>query len=231
MPGKKFITFSYDDGTIHDRRMIEILDFYGLKCTFNLNSDRLGMVHTFRQGGLICDHSEVVAEEIAALYQNHEVAVHGLDHRTFTKLDDGALFAEAEQDRLALEKYWGHPVIGCAYPNGPYDDRVVEFLRSRTGIRYARTCECTYEFGMPSDFLRWHPTCSFENSGIFRMADRFFTEESEEDQLFYIYGHSYCFDRDHSWDRLEMLCRVLAFRPNCTYVTNGELYRYCQERK
>ena len=34
----KAVTLSYDDGTVYDRKLIDILDKYGLKCTFNLNS-------------------------------------------------------------------------------------------------------------------------------------------------------------------------------------------------
>ena len=34
----KAITFSYDDGVTQDRRLIEILNRYGLKATFNINS-------------------------------------------------------------------------------------------------------------------------------------------------------------------------------------------------
>ena len=34
---KKAVTFSFDDGVMQDIRVIEILDKYGLKGTFNLN--------------------------------------------------------------------------------------------------------------------------------------------------------------------------------------------------
>ena len=36
------VTLSFDDGAIDDRKMVEILNSYGIKCTFNLNSERLG---------------------------------------------------------------------------------------------------------------------------------------------------------------------------------------------
>ena len=38
----KAITFSYDDGVTQDIRLIELLNKYNLKCTFNLNSELLG---------------------------------------------------------------------------------------------------------------------------------------------------------------------------------------------
>ena len=34
----KALTLSYDDGSIYDRKLIEIMNKYGLKGTFNLNS-------------------------------------------------------------------------------------------------------------------------------------------------------------------------------------------------
>lgn len=34
----KTLTLSYDDGAIYDRKLIEIMNKYGLKGTFNLNS-------------------------------------------------------------------------------------------------------------------------------------------------------------------------------------------------
>ena len=38
----KAITFSYDDAVTQDVRLIEIFNKYGLKCTFNINSELLG---------------------------------------------------------------------------------------------------------------------------------------------------------------------------------------------
>ena len=38
----KAVTFSYDDGVMQDVRLIEILDKYNLKATFNLNAGNFG---------------------------------------------------------------------------------------------------------------------------------------------------------------------------------------------
>ena len=35
---QKAITFSYDDGIESDRKLVEIFNRYGMKCTFNLNT-------------------------------------------------------------------------------------------------------------------------------------------------------------------------------------------------
>ena len=39
---KKAVTFSFDDGVTQDIKTLEILNKYGLKATFNLNSGFLG---------------------------------------------------------------------------------------------------------------------------------------------------------------------------------------------
>jgi peptidoglycan/xylan/chitin deacetylase (PgdA/CDA1 family) len=36
---KKAVTFSYDDGTVQDGRLIDLFQKYGIKGTFNLCSD------------------------------------------------------------------------------------------------------------------------------------------------------------------------------------------------
>ena len=39
---KKAMTFSYDDGVIQDRRLVELFNRYHVKGTFNLNTETLG---------------------------------------------------------------------------------------------------------------------------------------------------------------------------------------------
>ena len=48
---KKAVTFSFDDGIEQDVRAIEILDKYGLKATFNLNSGKFGTSYPFEWNG------------------------------------------------------------------------------------------------------------------------------------------------------------------------------------
>lgn len=52
----KAITFSYDDGVTQDIYLIELLNKYNLKCTFNLNSELLGKNGTLDCGGKKISH-------------------------------------------------------------------------------------------------------------------------------------------------------------------------------
>lgn len=64
----KAITLSFDDGQIHDRRLVEKFNEYGLKGTFHLNSGTLG-----KEGFL-------TREEIRPLFTGHEVSAHTVSH-------------------------------------------------------------------------------------------------------------------------------------------------------
>ena len=69
--GKRYAcTFSYDDGGKQDRRLVELFNKYGLKCTFNLNSSAL-----IREDG-----ENVKLKEIKELYKGHEIAAHTYNH-------------------------------------------------------------------------------------------------------------------------------------------------------
>ena len=102
----KAITFSFDDAVLQDIRAIEILDKYGLKATFNLNSNALGGVRTHTYLGYTVNHSKVAPSDVKFIYQNHEVAGHTKDHIRLPSLEkDSSIIAQVEEDRL-IEVSW-----------------------------------------------------------------------------------------------------------------------------
>ena len=42
MMQNKFFTLSYDDGITQDKRLVKIFNKYGIRATFNINSELLG---------------------------------------------------------------------------------------------------------------------------------------------------------------------------------------------
>ena len=50
---KKAITLSYDDGVVQDIRLTEMLNQYGLKATFNINSELLGTPRIMERSAII----------------------------------------------------------------------------------------------------------------------------------------------------------------------------------
>ncbi len=135
----KAVTFSYDDGVEQDKRLIKLLDRYGLKCTFNLNSGFLGKKGSVKRTIFgttnTVSYDKIPIDEIGQVYKNHEVAAHTVTHPTLRDLSDEKIITEVLEDAVALEKITGKKVYGLAYPNGygPVDPLLFERL---TGTRY-----------------------------------------------------------------------------------------------
>jgi len=213
------LTFSYDDGSIHDRRLVEILNARGLKGTFNLNSDRIGP-----------EDGQLSPEEIPALYAGHEVASHTVHHTNLDEVDSVTALRDILDDRAALERLVGVPVRGFAYPCGAVTDEAVAVLRA-AGIVHARTVHSTGEFRLPADFLRWNPTCHHADQRLFEIADRFLANIRTQrrwcgQNVFYVWGHSYEFDRKKNWDLIERFGDKMAGNPDIWYATNIEIVDY-----
>ena len=66
---KKAVTFSFDDGVTQDIRLIEILNKYGLKGTFNLNSGLLGQPNELVRNDHLIRHDKIAPEKIKDVYQ------------------------------------------------------------------------------------------------------------------------------------------------------------------
>ena len=224
---KKAITFSFDDGVTQDIRLLEILNKYGLKGTFNLNSAKLGLPGDIWK----TDKGDVVramlnASQVPALYAGHEVAVHTLTHSNLTTLNDETVVRQVDEDRKMLSALCGYPVVGMAYPCGGVnnDERVAAVIKNNTPIAYARTITSTHTFELQKDnLLRFNPTLHFLDAKTEEIVEKFLALETDEPQLLYIWGHSYELDYDESrWEYFEKLCKTLANREDIFYGTNKE---------
>lgn len=94
------VTFSYDDGQIFDRRLVDIFNKYNLKATFHLNS------------GTLDTEGFIKTQELKSLYQGHEIACHGVAHEYPTHLSQERLVQEFYQDRCSLERETGKDYQG-----------------------------------------------------------------------------------------------------------------------
>lgn len=210
----KALTMSYDDGQIHDRRLIELFNRYGIKGTFHLNSGRFGM-------------EEIVeADEIKELYAGHEVSCHTRTHPFPTQLNREMLVDEILEDRRTLERLTGYPVRGMSYPFGDYSPEVKDVFRA-LGMEYSRTCRSHGRYFLPSDFMEWHPTCH-HNDHLMERLEQFQHDVPWGDRmpLLYVWGHSFEFHREGNWEKIEEFCKRAAGDEDVWYATNVEIMDY-----
>ena len=220
----KALTFSYDDGTRQDRRLVELFNKYNLKATFNIMSGCFGNESILNVEGRDVEHYKVFADEVKQLYAGQEVAVHTLTHPKLTQLNDEDALHQIEDDRANLEALVGYNVCGMAYPCGDYDDRIVNIIKEKTGVKYARTTQSTYNFEQQYDMLRFNPTIShYEFDKMEELGQKFLRISPEKPQLYYIWGHSYELDRYEWWERFEKFCLMMSNHDDIFYGTNRQV--------
>lgn len=224
----KAVTFSYDDGVTQDIRLIELLNKYNLKCTFNLNSELLGQRGILIRNGQKISHYKVHPEDVKFVYENHEVAVHTLTHPNLTFLSEAEIIRQVEEDRLKLSDLVQYEVCGMAYPCGGVnnDDRVAEIIKNSTDVKYSRTITNTDSFDPQSNLYRFDPNVYhiLEFDRLMEMGKRFIEAKTDKPQIFYIWGHSYEMDFEpDSWIKLEEFFKLISGKDDIFYGTNKEV--------
>ena len=224
---KKAVTFSYDDGITQDIRLIELLNKYDLKCTFNLNSELLGKNGCLIRENKRIAHYKVWPSDVKEIYAGHEVAVPTLTHPNLTTLEDAEVIRQVEQDRLNLSDLAGYEVVGMAYPCGGVnnDDRVAQLIKEHTGVKYSRTITSVHNFDLQENLYRFNPSVyHLHMDKMMELARQFVELEPEEPKIFYIWGHSYEMDYDDSyWSQMDEFCKLLSGREDIFYGTNKEV--------
>ena len=231
-PGGKLkaLTLSYDDGVEQDIKMIEILNKYGLKCTFNINSGSYAPEGKVYAPGTI--HRRMTKQMCTELYTNsgHEVAVHSYTHPFLERLAPAQVAYEIIKDRETLEEQFGCVVRGMAYPYGTYNDDVVRVLAD-CGIVYSRTTKSTEKFDIPTDWLRMPATCHHRCPRLMELAEKFVEDKGTSAQLFYLWGHTYEFEEKNDWNVIEEFAEYMGGRDDIWYATNIEIYEYIEDYK
>ncbi|MDO5423698.1 MAG: polysaccharide deacetylase family protein [Eubacteriales bacterium] len=213
----KVLTMSYDDGTLADRRLVEIFRKYGIRGTFHLNSG-------------LCGKERIPKEEWKALYEGQEISCHTVLHPTIERSPIDQVAVQVLEDRRELERVAGYPVRGMSYPNGSYTEEIVRLL-PMLGIEYCRVVGDTDDFGMPENYLTWKATCH-HNHNLIENGKRFLALDKKQYlYLMYVWGHSFEFDRQGNWELIEEFCEMMAGKDDIWYATNIEIVDYMKAAK
>ncbi len=231
------LTFSFDDGQPQDMRLIETLNKYSLKATFNLMGGdcKNGCFRIKNEDCVLWDGSN----ELLKVYKGHEIASHSYTHPHLQDLTDDEVKREIDEDVKALNLAFKTDVRGFAAPFGQYDERVIKQLKE-SGIVYCRSTVKNYDFSLPEDFYNWHPAphFSYYSSDEGRQMIKDFFACQNELPLFYIWGHSYELNlfvektnnrfngiKDR-WTYFDNLCASLSHNDDTWYATNIEICDY-----
>lgn len=220
----KALILSYDDGTIEDFDLVELLDKNKLKGTFNLNSAYLGAIRGWpQQNGDTIFQKYVPRDSLNQIYANHEIAVHGAYHKNFFKITKAEILEEVLTDLTTLKELTGREIISMAYPFGNANDTIAKII-SNTKITNARTVDDTYGFELPNEFLLWNPTC--HDSKVLEFSDKYIKLLEQKLSLFYVWGHSWEFKDRERWNNMVKFCNRIGQENSIWSVGTGEYSEY-----
>lgn len=225
---RKAFNITYDDGILQDVRFVALLNQYGLKGTFNLNSQLLEQEFEWvHPNGMTVKRLSVDA--VRHLYDGHEVASHTLTHPFLNDKSYEELMWEMGEDKRRLEALFGREVAGFGVPFHFYDETVADCVR-KCGFEYGRNSELTHHYRPCQDPYHWR-------CGIFHLEpelDSFvegFFQTQEELALCQIVGHSYDLDAENLWEKMEAICARVSRDSDVISMTHLELVRYLKAMK
>lgn len=222
----KAVTLSYDDSIEEDQDLINRLEKYNMKGTFNL------IPGWFVEEGKTYPEGETYrltsVSKARKMYDHPlvEVANHGNEHKYMSSLTTAEMAEDTLLCRRTLENLFDRNVCGMAYPYGWYNDALQDVLKI-CGITYCRTVNETRSFELPENWLEWNPTCHHDDEKLMQLTEQFVKMDSiENPKLFYVWGHTFEFERNDNWGRMDGFLEAIAGKEDIWYATNGEIYNY-----
>lgn len=220
---RKAFNITYDDGVLQDVRFVELLNRYGLKGTFNLNSQLMAEEFTWTHPSGM-EVRRLSREAVLGLYDGHEIASHTLTHPYMHELPEWELMRQLGEDKENLERHFSREVKGFAVPFSYYSDLIAACARN-CGFEYARMSEFSLSYSPCRDWYYW-------KTGVYHIMAELvpfaagFLETEEELAVCQIVGHSYDLDAENLWETMESICASVAAQSDIWFCTNLELVRY-----
>lgn len=211
----KYFVFAIDDGTIYDEKVAQIFDKFGIRATFNLNSGLQDFV--WYKNNLPVRRLDL--NKYKNIYKNHEVSSHSLTHPYLTSLSNEGVSYEVKTDIDNLEKIFQKKIESFSFPFDSFDERTINIIRSY-GIRNIILPELTDSFSFPSDSFHIKVNSWNIDDALNKVHD--FINDKLAD-VFVFLSHSYDYEFDHNFDRLDELCHIVTKQKDIKVVTVKEL--------
>lgn len=241
MTTKAYFTTSWDDGSIYDLKLAELLTRYNIKGTFYIpirNRER---------------QDNITSNEIREIATRFEIGGHTHSHVILTEVSDEIARQEIENGKKELENILGKEIEAFCFPRGKYRKEHIKMAKN-SGFLFCRTTG----FLRTKDLIKrremlMHTTLQFYPHRRFNFFISAIKRKDVEGislitkcfkndfynflntilefikingGIFHLWGHSWELEKCHLWDKLEDFFRQLNGIP-LIYKTNSELWNDC----
>lgn len=234
---KVVVTTSWDDGSVSDIKLSNLLEKYSLKATFYITKSYRYL------------ERPLTIEEIIELSKKHEVGAHTLTHPDLDTISIESVKNEILGSKEYLENLLGREVKMFCYPRGRYNDEIIGGVK-KAGFIGARTCSHG-GFNMPDNPYKWQITLHASNGSprmtfrIWRInhlsirslidweirAKELFDLAFKKGGVYHLWGHGYEYEKRNEWDKLERVFKYISNREGVRYMTNGEVLERINDKK
>lgn len=205
---------SFDDGSIFDLKLAELLNDHGFKATLYIPVNNAKYLATKGITALSKEHILDLVKD------GYKIGSHGVNHELLTRVDEDTQHREIYNSK----KYWqdmGIEVDSFCYPRGYFNQDIKKKV-SDAGYTSARTT-IVGELLPPTDPFETNTTVHI---GLDRMEygvdwltyaknkvlEAIKRSESHEDIEYSCFGHSEEIERYKQWSRFEELLRYISER-------------------
>lgn len=248
-------TSSFDDGSIYDLKMLELLNRYGLKATFYVSQNYL--------------KEHLNDAEIKKISETQEIGAHSLTHPDLTKINLKQVQNEINSSKQWLEGLIKQQIKVFCYPKGKYNQQIMDMVKE-AGFIAARTTQLGFyslkdyekRYCLPTTCLIFPPHHLLERRGLQGIAlwHRKFNEFRETWQkvsklilkneldwqdrgnwlkiaklylnkalltkgIFHLWGHTADIEKYNLWLVVEEFFQDISRIPKVSCLTNSEIIK------
>jgi len=233
-----FVTTSWDDGTVQDLRLADLLSKYSVPATFYV-----AKCHPY---------GSLQESQIKELAQSFELGAHTLNHVALNSVSDALADNEIANSKIWIEQLSGRRCQVFCFPQGNFSSRHVHMVR-KAGFYGARTVELMSSTTaslvsgvaiMPTtiqafphkrsaylrNILRRHSVSNLvtylhsQGKDWTTTAASLLTLISSHGGLFHLWGHAWEIDQFDLWRDLEQVLQTLEqYKSVATFVYNSEV--------
>jgi peptidoglycan/xylan/chitin deacetylase (PgdA/CDA1 family) len=222
-----YFTSSWDDGSVYDIKLSELLLKYDQKATFFIpltNIEKRDVINP---------------KQIADLCKNFEIGAHTVNHKLLTRISNEEAEYEIKQSKKELEKIINRPVSGFCFPGGKYKAIHLDYIH-QAGFKYARTVNMfkhtnnatvmntslqafnhskyTYfkhllKRGYFIELFQYSISILSNNKWDGMLSDildkQIKNDSMQKATIIHLWGHSWEIQKDNSWNQLERFFKYL----------------------
>lgn len=203
------IKASFDDATIQDVRVAELMKKYQIETIFYWPAKPE-----------MCNEpngrTSLSTDQMLEISKDFEIGSHTITHPLLTRIAPEEAETEIVESKRLLEQMLDQPINSFCYPRG-YSNPAIQEMVVNAGYDNARSTLVGYVHETENRFFEQtavHVACDRkEYAGLdwFDYGIKLFEiAKKVPDSLFHIWGHSWEIDKNNQWDRFEQFLKAIT---------------------